>query len=318
MTDVLVADIGGTHARFALAGNAGIRAERVFKVADFAGPGDAVTAYLKDIGEKPRVAAFAMAGPVTGDDRFELTNFNWSFSIQETRKSLGLDRLLLINDFTALAIGVLEADPAHVHTLGGGTKKPNGNMAIIGPGTGLGVASLIWDAKDKRYVPLQCEGGHVTLPVKNPREFAIQQWLLKNKYSHVSAERVCSGKGLLNLYDAIRALDNLSLPDLEPQEITTKALKGECTACEECLTLLFAFLGRIAGNLALTTMATGGVYLAGGILPRIGLDVLKNSAVRAEFISKGRQTPLVEDIPLFMVDDPFLALKGLRSYAMSA
>lgn len=314
MTDILVADIGGTHARFALADQTGIRAEKVLKVADHAGPAEAVAAYLRETGEKPSLAAFAMAGPVTGSDRFELTNFNWSFSIEETRIALGLDRLMLINDFGALAIGVLEADPACVHRIGGGIPRDHGNIGVIGPGTGLGVASLVWDAQTSRYVPVPCEGGHVTVPVKSPREFALQQWLFK-KYTHVSGDRVCSGKGLVNLYDAVRAVDGLDLPDRTPEEITAQALRGTCPVCRECLTLLFSFLGRIAGNLALTNLTLGGVYLAGGILPRIGLPYLKDSRLRGEFIAKGRQTALVDEIPLFMVDDPFLALKGLRTFA---
>lgn len=317
MTKVLVADIGGTHARFALAGETGISGEKILKVADFPGVADAARAYLSQTGAKVSLAAFALAGPVTGNDRFELTNFNWAFSIEETRKALGLDRLFLVNDFHAMALGVLSADAAHVHRIGGGAAKLHGNIGVIGPGTGLGVGSLVWDEKTARYIAAAGEGGHVTVPTPTRREHDLILWLMESgKYTHISAERVCSGKGLVNLYNAIRGLDGRDLPERLPEEITAHAISGDCDACREALILMLGILGRVAGNLALTNMTTGGVYLAGGILPRIGLPYLQASRLRGEFIAKGRQTALVDEIPLFMADDPFLALKGLRRFAV--
>jgi glucokinase len=316
MNTTLIADIGGTNARFALADQAGYRDAAILRVADYAGPAAAVRAYLAGKKDKPDSAVFAMAGPVNGD-RFELTNFPWSFSVEAVRGELGLDTLALINDFHALALGVLDADPKTILQIGGGTAQPRANIGIIGPGTGLGVASLIWDDAARAYTPVPCEGGHVTIPVTTQREFDITQWLLQNKYHHVSAERVCSGKGLLNLYDAIRALDNAPLPDLNPEDITARAVSDACVICKECLTLMLGFLGRVAGNLALTNATFGGVYFAGGILPRLGVAYLQASRLRGDFIAKGRQTAYVDRVPTFVIDDPYLALRGLRRQALS-
>ncbi len=312
---VLIADIGGTNARFALADNAGFHAPKTLKVAEFEGPVEAANAYLAETGGKPARAVFAVAAPVTGDDSFALTNFPWTFSIEAARKSLNLASLSLINDFHAQALGVADADPATVTKLGGGPAAPGGNIGIIGPGTGLGVASLI--NVQGRYVALPGEGGHVTAPVRTPREFALIHYLLQNKYSHVSAERVCSGKGLVNLYDTIRAVDALQLPDLDAEDISARAVAGSCPACAEALALMLAFLGRIAGNLALTVSATAGVYFTGGILPRLPLDYIAASSLRADFVAKGRQTGYIDRMPSFLVDDPHLPLRGLRHYALS-
>jgi len=288
------------------------------KVADYPGVVEAASAYLAGQGSAVSHAVFAMAGPVTGKDRFEMTNFDWAFSIEKTRKSMGLDKLTLINDFHAMALGVMAVESKHLHRIGGGIAKPDGNIGVLGPGTGLGVASLIFDHSSKRYVIASGEGGHVTMPMLSQREFDLKEWLLEHKYTHISAERVCSGKGLVNIYDAIRGVDKRDLPDLSPEDITARAKTDECPACKEALTLMLGFLGRVAGNLALTNMTTGGVYLVGGILPRIGMPHLMESRLRGEFTTKGRHTALVDEIPIFVVDDTFVALKGLRAVALQA
>jgi glucokinase len=217
-----------------------------------------------------------------------------------------------------LALGIVKADPATIKNIGGGAAKPYGNIGVIGPGTGLGVASLVWDNKGHRYIPVPCEGGHVTMPSTHAREFALFSWLLEHKYSHISAERVCSGKGLINLYDAIRGVDGLDLPDRRPEQITKAALDGSCAACREALTLMMAFLGRVAGNLALTCNTTGGVYLTGGILPSLGVPYIEASRLRGDFIAKGRKTAELDRIPIFLAEDPHLALKGLALHALES
>lgn len=315
MTSLLIADIGGTNVRFALADADGLHAPQSLRVADFTGPLDAAAHYLAG---KPRPdrGVFAVAGPVHGD-LFELTNFPWSFSLAALSAQLGFD-ITLINDFHAQALGVPGLDAGALAPIGGGAPVDSGNIGVIGPGTGLGVAALVYDAQARRYVAVPGEGGHVTLPVVGPREAAIRDWMLAHKYSHVSAERVCSGKGLLNLFTAIREFDGRVLPDLSPEDITARAMDGSCDACAECLDLMLGFLGRIAGNLALTIGASGGVYFTGGILPRLGVAWLEKSRLRAEFIAKGRQTPYMERIPAFLVDDPLLGLRGLRRYGLDA
>ena len=194
MSAILIADIGGTNARFALVEGGEIHAETYLKVADFPVPVEAARHYLEGRGKPPSRAAFAVAGPVTGADAFELTNHPWKFSISRTRQALGLAWFSLINDFHAVALGVLDAAPGSIRQIGGGTAVHNGNIGVLGPGTGLGMASLVFDPHNG-YVAVPGEGAHATVPVNSPREFAVVEWLLRDKYSHVSVERVCSGKG---------------------------------------------------------------------------------------------------------------------------
>jgi len=318
VSSILIADIGGTNARFAIADHGAIHGEAYLKVADFPGPVEAARHYLASCSTHPARAVFAVAGPVTGADAFELTNHPWRFSIEATRRGIDLAWLKLINDFHAVALGVLDAAPGSIRQIGGGTAVPNGNIGILGPGTGLGMASLVWDPDHGAYVAVPGEGAHGTVPVGSAREFALIEWLQRDKYSHISVERVCSGKGLANLYGAIRDVDGRKgLPELAPEDITAKALSGECDVCREALTLMMGFLGRVAGNLALTINATGGVYFAGGILPKLGASYLENSRLRGSFTAKGRFTAYVDRIPTFLVEDPFLPLKGLRRYALS-
>jgi glucokinase len=170
---------------------------------------------------------------------------------------------------------------------------------------------MIWDGKKYRAVP--GEGGHVTMASVNKREFDIFQQLLKDKYSHVSAERVCSGKGLVNIYNALRAIDGRNdLPELTPEEISSAALKGSCGLCKESLDLMMAFLGRVAGNLALTLGAHGGVYIAGGIVGQLG-DYFDKSAFLAEFHAKGRFKDYLKAVPIRVIQHPFPAFVGLQA-----
>jgi len=318
MSSILLADIGGTNARFAIVEGREIHGETYLKVADFPGPAEAAKHYLEDQGVSPSHAVFAVAGPVTGADTFELTNHPWRFSISRTARALNLEWLKLINDFHAVALGILDAEPGSIRQIGGGTAVTNANIGVLGPGTGLGMAALIWDAFRGDYVAVPGEGSHVTVPIQAAREFALVEWLLSHRYSHVSIERVCSGKGLVNLYEAICAVDRRDdLPDLEPEAITARALSGECDVCKEVLTLMMGFLGRAAGNLALTINAFGGIYFAGGILPKLGASYVENSRLRGSFTAKGRFTAYVDRIPTFLIEDPFLPLKGLRRYALS-
>lgn len=313
----IIGDIGGTNARFAVVENGEIIYRQQYKCGNYEGLLEAVEAYMASLPSaiSPENAAFALAGPITGEDNFRLTNHPWQFSISKTKAALGVKELHMINDFHAVALSVLHLDKDSITPICGGKAVPQGNIGVIGPGTGLGVAALIYDTAHKRYVPLSCEGGHVTMPAKTQREFDIFQWLMTYKYSHVSAERVCSGKGMANLYRALRALDKREdlPPRMEPKEISERAMSGQCDLCAEILELMMAFLGRMAGNLALTTNATGGIYLAGGILPKLGIDYVSGSKFRTEFSAKGRYKDFAASIPTMMVYDDFMALKGLKA-----
>ncbi len=307
----LIADIGATNARFALAGRDGISETLVLRCADYPGIVDAARAYYAQMNIDPagiKAGAFDVAGPVIGD-WFELTNHNWSFSIEDTRKALGFADLRVMNDFEAVALAIPSLEDKDIIKIGGGAKKPAKNIAVIGPGTGLGVAGLFWDGKD--YITSPCEGGHVSIPVRTEREFAVVQNLLSEKYSHVSAERVCSGKGIVNIYDALRRIDGRTdLPDRDAKDISDAAMKG-CALCAETLDLFIGFLGVVAGNLALTLDALGGVYIAGGIPVKLG-DYFLQSDFRKRFEAKGRYEVYMKEIPTYLITHPFIAFVGLR------
>ncbi len=307
----LIADIGATNARFALAGPQGITEEKVLKCQDYPGIAEAMEAYISGLkdGVKPLRAAVAIAGPVTGD-RFEMTNHLWNFSIEETRLRIGLEKFVLMNDFRAIALGVPHMKPEHLRQIGAGMPVANAPIGIIGPGTGLGVASLVWNGQ--RYQPVPGEGGHITMPARTQREFDIFR-TLRYKYHHISAERVCSGKGLVNVYNGLRILDGRDdLPDRTPEEISRAALSGACTLSAEALDKMIGFLGCAAGNLALTLGAMGGIYIAGGIVNQLG-DYFYKSRFRDEFLAKGRFKDYLAPIPTFVIKHNFPAFVGLHA-----
>lgn len=311
-THGLIADIGATNARFALADGKGFYEQKVLPCADFPTIVDAARAYLDGLGsDRPKQAAFAIAGPVSGD-YFEMTNHVWKFSVSETEKALDLSHLELMNDFKAVALAVPHLKDADIKHVGGDQDvNPQGPIGIVGPGTGLGVASLVWGGKN--YVAVPGEGGHVTMAAKTQREFDLFR-TLRYKYHHISAERVCSGKGLVNIYNAIRILDGRDdLPERTPEQIAECALNKTCAVCEEALDKMIAFLGTIAGNLAVTLGTSGGIYIAGGIPAKLG-DYFFNSRFRKEFESKGRYEAYLKPIATRLITHPFTAFVGLQNY----
>jgi glucokinase len=305
----LIADIGGTNARFALADEKGFYEQKVLQCADYPGIVEATRAYIDELkGEKPKHAAFAIAGPISGD-YFEMTNHLWKFSIAQTGKDLELDSFELVNDFKAIALGIPHLKPEDMRKVGGGEAEAQGTIGVLGPGTGLGVASLFWDGQ--QYRANSGEGGHVTMAAKTQREFDIFR-TLRYKYRHVSAERVCSGKGLVNIYNAIRILDGRDdLPERTAEEISVAAIEKTCAVCEETLDKMMGFLGTIAGDLAVTLGSKGGVYIAGGIPTKLG-EYFFSSRFRSEFEAKGRFDAYLKPIPTYLITHPFIALVGLQ------
>ncbi len=307
----LIADIGGTNARFALTNAQKIYAAHTLKCADYPTIVAAVNAYLEQhcTEHKPDRASFAIAGPISGDT-FKLTNNPWQFSVEETRKTLKMTSLRLMNDFAAVAAGVPHIGEKHLKKIGGGKAVKDQTIGIIGPGTGLGVAALFWDGSRYRVNP--CEGGHVTMPPKNQRQLDLFN-ILRKKYDHISAERVCSGNGLVNLYNAIRTLDDLNeLPERTAQEISQNAISDSCACCKESLDLMLEFLGTVAGNLSLTLGAYSGIYIAGGIPTKLG-DYFFSSPFRQAFEDKGRFQTYQRDIPAYLIDHPNIAFVGLQA-----
>lgn len=307
VTARLVADIGGTNARFAMLDETGIPVAPVtLRCDDFASLGDAMSTFIAESGApRPSVAAIAVATPVV-DDLVALTNNRWSFSIEETRRRLALERLEVVNDFTALALSLPQLPSTELEKVGGGSADGGHPLAVIGPGTGLGVSGLV-PCADK-WLPLQGEGGHVTLGANTPRELAVHTWL-SERYRHVSAERWLSGPGLVNIVSALREIDGLETLEYTPAIVTERGLSGEDAACREALELFCSLLGSCAGNLVLTLGAQDGVYIGGGIAPRLG-DFFARSGFRESFEAKGRMRTYLERVPSFVIRSPYPALIG--------
>ncbi|MDX1654397.1 MAG: glucokinase [Candidatus Competibacteraceae bacterium] len=306
--DRLIADIGGTNARFALTGADGaIVRQQTLPCADYPGLTEAVEYYLAGVGEgaRPREAAMAIATPITGD-RITMTNHVWSFSIEETRQRLGLGRLLMLNDFTALAMALPYLDPGDLTQVGGDESR-RGAIALLGPGTGLGVSGLI--PVGEGWVPLQGEGGHVTYGPATDRELEILR-ITRTHFEHVSAERLISGMGLINLYQAIASLEEKTLEQLTPAQISQRGLEDSDPLCTEAVATFCSMLGTVAGNLALTLGAVGGVYIGGGIVPRLG-EYFARSPFRERFQAKGRFRSYLEPIPCFVIRAHNPALVGV-------
>ena len=303
----LVADIGGTNARFALeTAPQVIEKAEVLPCKDYDTVVDAAKTYLERAGS-PKVlhAAFAIANPILGD-WVQMTNHHWAFSIETTRQALGLETLILLNDFTAQALAVTKTEKKDLVQIGGQKPIEFAPKAVIGPGTGLGVSGLVHSAAG--WVALSGEGGHTSFPPFDDMEVLIWQYA-KNKYGHVSAERFLSGSGLSLIYEALAKRDNIKQCRLKPSEITDKTLSGTSPICRQTLDIFCAMLGTVASNLALTLGARGGVYLCGGIIPRV-LDYFKTSPFRSRFENKGRFEAYLAAIPVYVVLSEFPGIVG--------
>ena len=305
----LLGDIGGTHARWAWQAHSGAALEDVAVVVDTdsASLYASAAAYLERGGHsRPRWAGIGIATAVTGDE-VRMTNHPWSFSINELKRSLGLERCLVINDFTALAMSLPALGPTDLRQVGGGTAVADSAIGLLGPGTGLGVSGLMPNGPG-HWSPLSGEGGHVTLAATDDREAALLAWL-RSQHGHVSAERVLSGNGLLNLYQAICALDGVAPRAEKPADVTAAAKDGSDAQCVAAVRQFTAFLGNVAGNLALTLGARGGVYLGGGVVPRLG-SAFDAILFRQHFEAKGRFGGYLEPIPSWVIVAPAPALLG--------
>jgi glucokinase len=305
----LIADIGGTNVRFAVMTPGG-RPRRVsqFKCADYRSFPAAIDAYLRHLrmDPPPSGAAFAVAAPVLGD-RVRFTNNTWAFSIDGVRRRYGFDDIHVINDFSAIALAIPSLRASDHRKIGGGRAVKHAAIGVVGPGTGLGVSGLIWTGR--HYVPLASEGGKVTLPPSDDFEAQILQWV-RREFAHVSAERLLSGNGLALLYRAITDVRGQVARPLSPKTITSRARSGTCAACRLTVNTFCAMLGTMAANLALTLGALGGVYVAGGIVPRFG-PLFGRSPFRKRFESKGRFSRYMAGIPTHAITHPNPGLVGL-------
>jgi glucokinase len=304
----LVGDIGGTNARFALWRDDALESVRVLPTAAYPRPEDAILAYLAELGQSPAevdAVCLACAGPVHGD-LFVFTNNHWRLSRTGFCAELGLSELLLINDFTAMALGMSRVREEELLEVCPGQVEPERPRLVIGPGTGLGVGTLL-PLGEGRWGALPGEGGHVDLPVASLRE--AQLWRhLHGQFGHVSAENILSGGGLLTLYRASCTVDGREPLFATPAEVTAAALAGEAYAVE-VLDQFCCWLGRVAGNNVLTLGARGGVYIAGGIVPRFA-EFFRQSGFARSFADKGVMSRYFEGIPVWLVLAEYPGLMG--------
>ena len=308
----LIADIGGTNVRFALVDDdSSINAVEVLRCAEFPTLLEACERYLRGTpAPRPKHAALAIASPVAAD-RVQMTNHPWTFSIEETRRQLGLETLDVINDFIAVALGLPHLTAGDVRKLGPEEGDPRATVAVLGAGTGLGMAALVRTSGGGR-VPVASEGGHVTLAAVDDREAALLS-VLRGRFDHVSAERVLSGPGLVNLYQAIAALDGKPAdPAITPAECTQRAIAGSCPISVETLELFCRMLGTVASNIALMLEARGGIFIGGGIVPKLG-EAFDRSGFRRRFEEKGRFSGYLAAIPTAVITRPLPAFAGLAA-----
>jgi glucokinase len=304
----LVGDVGATNARFGLVSPESVVLHtRILAVADHPTIADAVATYLGERGAlpMPHQGAIAIASAITGD-WVAMTNHPWSFSISALKSQFGFHRLEVINDFTALALALPHLKPEHRLLVGGGRPAGGAPLGVLGPGSGLGVSGLI--PTGKGWIPLAGEGGHATMAPATDRESAVLD-RMRQHFDHVSAERVLSGPGLVNLYNTLAALDAVPSRGYTAAQITDPAIGAVDPVCAETTSLFCAMLGTMAANLALTLGARGGIYIGGGIVPRLG-ERFAQSPFRTRFEAKGRFSDYLAAIPTWVITHPLPAFLG--------
>lgn len=312
----LVGDVGGTNARLALCTleTGEISSNKNYAVSEHDSLETVIRLFLA---EHPSLTikqgCIAIACPIVGD-WVAMTNHNWAFSIAEKTRNLNFDRLDIINDFTAVSMAIPALSPNDVLQFGGKQAVAGKPIAVYGAGTGLGVAHLVPAAG--KWVSLPGEGGHVDFAPNSEEESLILK-ILRDEFGHVSAERLLSGSGLVNLYRAIVIADGRTPEPLKPKDISTRALENSSVDCRRALSLFCVLLGRFGGNLALTLGTFGGVYIAGGIVPRF-LDFFLNSGFRTAFEDKGRFKDYLADIPVYLITHTHPGLLGAGAWLRQA
>ncbi len=310
---VLVADIGGTNARFGILtdAHADLKEFETAKTADFDGLEEAITERIfAKTGIMPRSAVLAIAGPINGDE-VPLTNCDWVIRPKELIEALNLEDVILVNDFEALALALPSLDDEDLQLVGNSKLLTSGTKIVVGPGTGLGAAGMVH--ADSMWVPVPSEGGHISLGPDGEDELELWPHIEK-EHGRISAEALLCGRGLVRLYRAVASWKGVSANYDSPSQITSAALSGADEHAETSLNLFCRILGRVAGDLAVVFMAKGGVYLAGGISQKIA-GFLAKSEFRAAFIAKAPHQHLMENIGTAVIMHERPALKGLAAYA---
>jgi glucokinase len=310
---ILIGDIGGTNARFALLLDAFAEPKTfpVVQTADFPTIDAAIQAAVLDkTSIQPKSAVLAVAGPVDGDE-IDLTNCPWVVRPRQLIAELGIEEVIVLNDFEAQALAISSLPEKSREQIGGGTSHEGASRAVLGPGTGLGVAGLV--RARRMWIPVAGEGGHIDLGARTARDIAVWPHL-KTIEGRVSAEQVLCGRGLVNLYEAICAVDGAQPSLATPAAITEAAINKRDAQASEAVELFAVYLGRVAGDIALVFMARGGVFIGGGIFQRI-IPILKPATIREAFEDKAPHRALLAEIPLYVVTEPLAALAGLATFA---
>ena len=316
----LVADLGGTNVRFAIAHtaleNPLIESSiRPYAVADFASMSAAARQYLSEISAQPARAVFAVAGRVEGDE-VRITNLPWVISNAQIRGDLALSSLRIVNDFAGMSMSVPLLAAGDLQQIGNAVliaRPPDDTrtIGVIGPGTGLGVGAYL--VRDGRPQVLETEGGHVAFAPGTPEEIEILR-LLSKRFGRVSNERLICGSGLVNIYQALCVMANVAAQDFSPEQITARAQQGTDASCQRAIEIFCAVLGSIAGDLALAIGAWDGIYLAGGIVPRL-LPWLHQGGFRRRFEDKGRFAATMQTVPTLAITNAYAGLLGAAGIA---
>jgi glucokinase len=326
---ILAGDVGGTKVHLALYNFAGGRLAPVrdckFPAHEFATLDDVVKTFLGQENtphDQIAAACFGCPGPVR-DGRLKLTNLPWTLDARDLQRSLGIEHIFLINDLEANGYGIPELAPESVFTLHKGDAASVGHRGLVSAGTGLGECLLIWDAKTQRHLPLPSEGGHTDFAARNEREIALLEYLQRTLKGRVSHERVVSGLGIKNIYGFLKDDQKMEEPDWLRERMAKEdpnAVIGSCAEdgssaiCFETMQMFASAYGAEAGNMALNLLASGGIYLGGGIAPKI-LKTMQNGEFTKAFLDKGRLSPLLESIPVRIILDDTCALLGAAAFA---
>ena len=303
----LIADIGATQTRCAVIdGDGRIRAAEVFQNRHFDSLQGLLRGYLDRCPDRPDSAALAVAAPVLGDG-VRMPNLDWRFSQGSLAGELDLRELVVVNDFAAVAWGLPALTAADLRKVGGGAPVAGTAMATLGPGSGLGVATVAPCGEE--WAVVEGEGGNISFSGITPEQQSITD-RIRAQYGHCSTESLLSGPGLVNIYMALAGLEDEDVTRPSPARVSQAAVDGDALALE-ARGMFFEVLGTVAGNLALTVGARGGVFIAGGIVPRM-LEPLERSRFRESFEDKGRYRFYVDAIPTYVITEPYPAFMGLR------
>lgn len=310
---ILIGDIGGTNARFAILVDAYAEPKEfpVLATADFATIDEAIQEGVLDkTSMQPRSAILAVAGPIKGGE-IDLTNCDWVIKPKALIEGLGFEDIVVINDFEAQALAAASLGPEHLEKIGGGEIRPLSSRVVVGPGTGLGVAGLVHARHT--WFPVPGEGGHIDIGPRSERDLELFP-LYEAIEGRISAEQLLCGRGLMNIYQAVCTAENATPQAANPADVTAAWMAGDDRTAVETIELFATYLGRVAGDLALIFMARGGVYLAGGIAQKI-IPALNHPRFREAFEDKAPHGNILKAIPTFVITHPLAALSGLAAYA---